>query len=58
VSTIFVLAVVAFTWVGQLPEIAALAPAPASLCWVLIQSHTAALGSAWLLPLLAAQASW
>ena len=58
-STLFVLAVVAFTWVGQLPEIAALGP------WSTVALRradpipdSAAIGAALLLPLLAAQASW
>src|SRR4051794_22224681 len=56
-STMFVLAVVAFTWVGQLPEIAALGP------WSAVAlkhddpiPDLAAIGSALLLPLLGAQA--
>jgi Zn-dependent protease with chaperone function len=56
-STIFVLGVVAFTWVGQLPEVAALGP------WSAAALHhdspipdAAAIGSALLLPLLGAQA--
>jgi Zn-dependent protease with chaperone function len=56
-STMFVLAVVAFTWVGQLPGIAALGP------WsTVILRHDdpipgpAAIGSALLLPVLGAQA--
>ena len=58
-SGIFVLAVVAFTWVGQLPDIAALGP------WSTVAlrradpiPNSAAIGAALLLPLLAAQASW
>jgi hypothetical protein len=56
-STLFVLAVVAFTWVGQLPEIAALGP------WSAATLHQddpipdpAAIGATLLLPVLAAQA--
>ena len=54
-STIFVLAVVAFTWIGQLPEVAALGPWSSS-----VLHHdspipaTAAVGSGLLLALLAA----
>jgi Zn-dependent protease with chaperone function len=56
-STVFVLAVVAFTWIGQLPQIAALGPWSA----VALQRddpipQPAAVGAALLLPLLAAQA--
>jgi Zn-dependent protease with chaperone function len=58
-SAIFVLAVVAFTWVGQRPEIAALGP------WSTVAlrradpiPHSAAVGAALLLPLLAVQAGW
>ena len=59
VSTIFVLAVVAFTWVGQLPEIAALGPwSRVALRGADPIPDTAAIGSAVLLLLLAAQASW
>ncbi len=56
-STVFVLAVVAFTWIGQLPEVAALGP------WSSTALHHdspipagAAIGSALLLPVLGAQA--
>ena len=58
-SEIFVLAVVAFTWVGQLPDIAALGP------WSTVAlrradpiPESAAVGAALLLPVLAAQLSW
>jgi len=56
-STVFVLAVVAFTWIGQLPEVAALGP------WSSTALHHdspippgVAIGSALLLPVLGAQA--
>jgi Zn-dependent protease with chaperone function len=58
-SGIFVLAVVAFTWLGQRPDIAVLGP------WSAVAlrradpiPQSAAIGAALLLPLLAAQASW
>src|SRR4051794_3448501 len=58
-SAIFVLAVVAFTWVGQLSDIAALGP------WSTVALRradpipdSAAIGAALLLSVLAAQASW
>jgi Zn-dependent protease with chaperone function len=57
-STLFVLAVVAFTWVGQLPEIAALGPwSIATLRHADPIPHPAAIGAALLLPVLAAQAA-
>lgn len=57
-STLFVLAVVAFTWIGQMPEIAALGPwSTATLRQDDPISHPAAIGSALLLCLLAVQAS-
>ena len=57
-STLFVLAVVAFTWVGQLPEIAALGPwSTATLRQDDPIPDPAAIGATLLLPLLAAQAS-
>src|SRR5690348_15260993 len=56
-STLFVLAFVAFTWVGQLPEIAALGPwSTATLQHSDPIPPPAALGAALLLPVLAAQA--
>jgi Zn-dependent protease with chaperone function len=58
-SAVFVLAVVAFTWVGQLPDIAALGP------WSTVALRradpipdSAAIGAALLLSVLTAQASW
>ena len=57
-STLFVLAVVAFTWVGQLPEIAALGPwSTATLRHDDPIPDSAAIGATLLLPLLAAQAT-
>ena len=57
-ATLFVLAVVAFTWVGQLPQIAALGPwSIATLRHDDPIPHPAAIGATLLLPLLAAQAT-
>jgi hypothetical protein len=55
----FVLAVVAFTWVGQRPEIAALGPwSTVALRRADPRPDSAAIGAALLLPLLAARAGW
>ena len=57
-STLFVLAVVAFTWIGQLPEIAALGPwSTATLRQDDPIPDPAAIGATLLLSLLAAQAA-
>jgi len=57
-STLFVLAVVAFTWIGQLPQIAALGPwSTATLRQDDPIPDPAAIGAAVLLSLLAAQAT-
>ena len=57
-STLFVLAVVAFTWVGQLPQIAALGPwSTATLRYDDPIPYPASIGATLLLPVLAAQAT-